>query len=196
MTTKLPVEVLTRTELDALLRACNRRSPSGLRDRALIALLYGSGLRVAEALALRPRDVDLDAGTVRVHRGKGSKARVSGIEEGMGAVLREWIDYRAQALALNGTKPLFCQITKGRVGEPVQQACVRQMLRRRTAKAGIEKRVHAHGLRHSHAANMAAAGIPINVIQRQLGHSNVATTSRYLDHVQPADVVEAVRRLG
>ena len=118
--TKLPVEVLTRAELDALLRTCNRRSPSGLRDRALIALLYGSGIRIAEALALRPRDVDLDAGTVRVHQGKGSKARVSGIEEGMAAVVREWADHRARELGLNGTAPLFCQITKDRVGEPVQ----------------------------------------------------------------------------
>ena len=67
--TALPVEVLSRPELDALLHACSRRSPSGLRYRALIALLYGSGLRIAEALAPRPKDVDLDAGTVRVHRG-------------------------------------------------------------------------------------------------------------------------------
>ena len=194
--TKLPVEILTRAELDALLRTCNRRSPSGLRDRALMALLYGSGLRLAEALALRARDVDLDAGTVRVHNGKGSKARTSGIEEGMAAVVREWIDHRRSELGMGPSAPLFAQITKGKVGEPVQQACVRQMLRRRATKAGIEKRVHAHGFRHSHAANMASAGIPLNVIQRQLGHSNVATTSRYIDDVQPADVVAAVRDLG
>lgn len=196
MGTKLAVEVLTRLELDSLLCACNRRSPSGLRDRALIALLYGSGLRIAEALALRPRDLDLDVGTVRVHKGKGQKPRVSGIEQGMGSVVREWVEHRAQALGLNGAGPLFCQITRGRVGQPLQQACVRQMLRRRSAKAGIDKRVHPHGFRHSHAANMAAGGIPLNVIQRQLGHSNVSTTSRYLDHVQPADVVSAVRTLG
>ena len=193
---KLPVEILTRDELDALLRTCNRRSPSGLRDRALIALLYGSGLRIAEALALRPKDVDLDAGTVRVHNGKGSKARVSGIEQGMGAIVREWLDYRSKELGLNGSKELFCQISKGRVGEAVQQACVRQMLRRRALKSGVEKRIHAHGLRHSHAANMAAAGVALNVIQKQLGHSNVSTTSRYIDHVQPADVVAAVRAMG
>ena len=69
---------------------------------------------------------------------------------------------------------LFCHVTKGRVGRP----------RRRSARAGIEKRVHAHGFRHSHAANMATHGIALNVIQKQLGHANVATTSRYIDHVQ------------
>jgi site-specific recombinase XerD len=198
---KWTVEILTRAELDALLRACNRRSPSGLRDRALIALLYGSGLRIAEALALRPRDVGLDAGTLRVHNGKGGKARTSAIESGMAAIVREWLDHRRDALGLNGTAPLFCQISNGekignRVGLPVSQACVRQMLRRRTARAGIEKRVHCHGFRHSHAANLAAAGTPVNVVQAQLGHASLATTSRYLAHVQPADVVAAVRRLG
>ena len=193
---KLPVEILTRAEVGTLLRTCNRRSPSGLRDRALIALLYGSGLRLAEALALRPRDVDLDEGTVRVHDGKGSKARTSAIEDGMGAIVREWGEYHRRELGLSASKPLFAQITKGRVGQPVSQASVRQMLRRRAIKAGVEKRVHAHGFRHSHAANMASAGLPLNVIQRQLGHSNVATTSRYIDHVQPADVVAAVRGMG
>lgn len=194
--TKLPVEVLTRAELEVLLRTCNRRSPSGLRDRALIAALFGTGLRIGEALALRPRDIDLDAGTVRVHSGKGGKSRVSAIELGMAAVVREWVDYRATVLSLNSTAVLFCTISKGRVGQAMQQACVRQMLRRRVAKAGLEKRVHAHGFRHSHAANMAAAGIPLNVIQKQLGHSNVSTTSRYIDHVQPADVVSAIRAMG
>lgn len=128
--TALPVEVLSRPELDALLHACSRRSPSGLRYRALIALLYGSGLRIAEALAPRPKDVDLDAGTVRVHRGKGSRARTSGIEVGLGEVVREWADHRRE-LGAKGAHPLFCQITTGRVGRPVSHACVRQMLRRR-----------------------------------------------------------------
>lgn len=195
MTNKLPIDVLTREELDALLRACNRRAPSGLRDRALLALMYASGLRIAEALALRPRDVDLDEGAVRVREGKGGRARVSGLEAGLGAVVAEWLAYRA-SLGLKATDPLFCLISAGRVGLPVSQACVRQMLRRRAARAGLEKRVHCHGLRHSHASNLAAANVPLNVIQRQLGHSNVATTSRYIDHVAPADVLAAVRRLG
>jgi site-specific recombinase XerD len=196
MTNKLPVEILTRAELDALLRTCNRRSPSGLRDRALIALLYGSGLRIAEALALRPKDIDFDEGAVRVHKGKGSKARVSGIEAGMGAIVAMWMTHRRSVLGVNGTAPIFCQITKGKVGQPVDQAAVRQMLRRRAARSGVEKRVHAHGLRHSHAANLAAAGVPLNVIQKQLGHANVSTTSRYIDHVAATDVVAAVRDLG
>ncbi len=70
------------------------------------------------------------------------------------------------------------------------------MLARRTKHAGLDKRVHAHGFRHSLAANMAASGAPLNVIQKQLGHSNVATTSRYIDHVAPEDVIAWVRGMG
>ncbi len=161
-----------------------------------IALLFGSGLRIAEALALRPRDVDLDDCSLRVQNGNGGRARVSGITAGMAAIVAEWVTYRRDDLSLGPSKPLFCQISRGKVGRPISQACVRQMLRRRVARAGIEKRVHAHGFRHSHAAKMAAAGVPLNLVQRQLGHRNVATTSRYIDHIAPADVVKAVRELG
>ncbi len=191
---RLPIETLSREDLGRLLKTCHTRYPSGLRDRALLALLYGSGLRIAEALALRPRDVVLKTCSVRVT--KGNKARTCGIEDGLCALVKEWVEYRSKVLGLTGTKPLFCQITTGRVGQPMSQAAVRGMLRRRTERAGLDRRVHAHGFRHSHAANMAAEGLPLNVIQRQLGHTNLATTSRYLDHVAPEDVIAAVRKMG
>lgn len=184
------IEILNRDELDRLLRACSR-CPSGLRDRALIALMYGSGLRVSEALALKVRDIDLEKGEIRVHRGKGGKARVSGLEAGMAAVVEQWMAVRKQY----GAGPLFCQITKGREGKAVSSACVRQMLARRKKRSELDKRVHAHGLRHAHAANLASAGLALNLVQKQLGHANVATTSRYIDHVCASDVVEAVRSL-
>ena len=64
---------------------------------------------------------------------------------------------------------------------------------RRAAKAGIQKPVHAHGLRHTHAAELAHEGVPMNVIQAQLGHSNIATTSRYLQHIAPAEVIRVMQ---
>jgi site-specific recombinase XerD len=70
---------------------------------------------------------------------------------------------------------------------------VRNMLHRIGHKAGIDKRVHPHGLRHSHAAELAAEGVPVNVIQAQLGHSHLATTDVYLRHVAPAAVIEMGR---
>ncbi len=67
---------------------------------------------------------------------------------------------------------------------------------RRTKRAELDKRVHAHGLRHSHASNMAADGLALNLIQQQLGHANIATTSNYLAHVNPRDLIAAVRAMG
>ena len=88
-------------------------------------------------------------------------------------------------LGVNGHAPVLCTLK----GKRVSAAYVRALLPRLARKAGIEKRVHAHGLRRTHAAELAREGVPLNVISRQLGHSNVSTTSRYLDHVAPLEVV-------
>ena len=70
---------------------------------------------------------------------------------------------------------------------------MRALMPRLARRAGIEKRVHAHGLRHTHAAELALEGQPMNLIQAQLGHSSLATTSRYLAHIAPAQLIEAMR---
>lgn len=190
--TTLDIEVLDSTEYAALTKTCTR-CPSGVRDRALLAVLSGAGLRLGEALALRLKDVDLETGTITVHHGKGDKRRVCGITRVAQAELEVWLAKRA-ALGLNGRHPIFCQIRS--LGRPIDQGNVRKMLKRRAAKAGIEKRVHAHGFRHMHAFRLAQAGIPLHQIQQQLGHTNVAITSRYISHLNPRDTVAAVRDLA
>ncbi len=70
---------------------------------------------------------------------------------------------------------------------------VRVMLKRLAARAGIDKRVHAHGLRHTHAAQLRAEGVDIAIISRQLGHTSITTTARYLDHLAPTAVIQAIR---
>lgn len=78
-------------------------------------------------------------------------------------------------------------------GQPVHSAYVRALLPRLARRAGIDKRVHAHGLRHTHAAELALEGKPMNLIQAQLGHASLATTSSYLAHIAPAQLIEAMR---
>jgi site-specific recombinase XerD len=159
---KMPVEILSPDEVRALIRASSNRAPTGIRNRALIVVMYRGGLRLAEALALMPKDVDTRTGTVRVLRGKGRKARTVGLDPGAMAVLERWLDKRAR-LGLNGRQPLFCSITKGApFGRPLHPQYVRQALNRLAERAGIEKRVHPHGLRHAHAAELAAEGVPVN----------------------------------
>jgi site-specific recombinase XerD len=183
-----PAEILTSDEVRALLHSCSGRAPTGIRNRALIAALYRGGLRISEALALRPKDLDRDAGTVRVLNGKGQKARTVGFDPAGFALIERWLDKRS-AQGINGRAPIFCTLD----GKPLKTAYVRALLPRLAGKAGIEKRVHAHGLRHTHAAELAREGVPMNVIQAQLGHSNLGTTSRYLAHIAPAEVIRVMQ---
>jgi len=186
---KLPPEVLTADEVKTLLGACSTRAPTGIRNRALITILYRGLLRIDEALALRPKDVNRDAGTVRVLHGKGDKSRTVGLDDGAWAVLEVWLERRT-ALGMNGKHPLFCNLK----GKRLLPSYCRALFSRLAEKTGIDKRVHPHGLRHTGAAEMRAEGIDMGVISKQLGHASIATTSRYLDHIAPAVVVEAVRR--
>lgn len=183
-----PAEILTPAEMASLLRACSGTAPTGLRNRALIVVLYRAGLRITEALSLFPKDLDPVAGTVTVLRGKGGKRRTVGLDPQGFSVVERWLDRRAQR-ALNGRHPVFCTLD----GRKVSSAYVRGLLPRLARKAGIEKRVHAHGLRHTHAAELAREGVPMNVIQQQLGHTSLATTSRYLAHVAPTELIAAIR---
>ncbi len=164
-------------------------TPVGARTRALIALLYRSGLRISEALALRPKDLDAEAGTVRVLRGKGGKSRTVGMDPRGFAELRFWLSVR-RAHRVPADAPLFCSLR----GQQISSAVVRSLLPRLAQEAGIAKRVHAHGLRHAIAAEMRAEGVEIGVISKQLGHSSIATTARYVDHLMPGEVIERVRQ--
>jgi len=186
---KLPPEVLTPDEVKTLMGVCSTRAPTGIRNRALIAVLYRGLLRIDEALALKPKDLYRDAGTIQILHGKGNKFRVVGLDGGAWAVLQIWVERRA-ALGMNGRHALFCNLK----GKRLLPSYCRALFARLAEKANIDKRVHPHGLRHTGAAEMRAEGIDMGVISKQLGHASIATTSRYLDHIAPAVVVEAVRR--
>jgi len=189
MAKRYPPEVLTEQEVGALMAACSHRAPTGIRNRALIAVLYRAGLRVSEALSLRPKDMDPRKGAVRVLHGKGDRARTVGLDPGAMAIIERWVDVRA-GLGINGRSPVFCTLG----GDPLATGYVRILLPRLARKAGIQKRVHAHGLRHTHAAELRAEGVDVAIISRQLGHESLLTTVRYLDHIAPLAVIETIRR--
>jgi site-specific recombinase XerD len=185
---RLPPEPLTQDEVRALLKACSDQTSTGIRNRALIAVLYRCGLRVSEALSLMPKDCDARAGTIRVLHGKGDRSRLVGIDPGAASLLEEWLN-RRQTLDVTGRHAVFSTAS----GNALQSAYVRNLLKRLAVQAGIEKRVHPHGLRHTHAYELANEGTPLHVIQQQLGHSSLATTDRYIRHLNPQQVVAAIR---
>jgi integrase/recombinase XerD len=186
---KYPAEVLTTAEMAAVIGGCSPKAPTGIRNRALITLLYRSGLRVSEALALRPGDVSLTAHTVRVLHGKGDKATTRGFHPSATDALARWLDTRRQ---LGGRGPLFCTLAGG----PLSGQYVRNLLHRLGSRAGIDKRVHPHGLRHTFADELRRAGVDVVVISKLLGHSSVAVTSRYLDHLGNHQAVAALEAAG
>jgi site-specific recombinase XerD len=151
-------------------------------------VLWRGGLRVSEALALQAKDFDPDAGTIRVLHGKGDEARTVALDPQAFALVERWLRLRTM-LGLSRAGRVFCTLK----GRPLDPSYLRQLLPRLARRAGIDKRVHPHGLRHTHAAELAREGVPVNVIQLQLGHRSIGTTTRYLQHVAPQELVERIR---
>ena len=185
---QFPAEVLTPEEVSALLSKCSMRAPTGIRNRALITLLYRSGLRISEVLALKPSDVNMKAHSIRVLDTKTGTAQTRGFHPSAADALARWIDKRKElGLNHNGNK-LFCTLD----GSPVYAQYVRLMLQRLAVKSGIEKAVRPHGLRHTYAVELEQAGVPVTVISKLLGHSSIAITSRYLDHLTNGHAVSVL----
>tara|TARA_R110002111_G_scaffold67833_2_gene110301 strand:- start:8634 stop:9206 length:573 start_codon:yes stop_codon:yes gene_type:complete len=186
---RYPIEVLTKNEVQRLLDACGKEKWTDRRNYALIMLLYRSGLRIAETLALRPCDIELDRGSIRVLHGKGGKARTVGIDQMAAKALGEWIDEH-QTFGYSYGDAVFITAS----GRSLTQGYLRRKIPELGQSAGIHKRVHAHGLRHTHASELRSEGIDIAVIKRQLGHSSLLTTIQYLDHLEPRLITEAIRK--
>src|SRR5437762_13910213 len=166
---KLPADPLTSDEARAIFNACSKRAPTGIRNRALLVVLYRGGLRISEALAVLPKDLDTEAGTIRVLRGKGKTTRLVGLDAGAWAILQVWLERRAQ-LGISGRAPVFCTLA----GQSMKTAYVRAMLPRLARKAGIERRVHAHAFRHSFAFERVNERTPLHLVQAALGHASIA----------------------
>jgi site-specific recombinase XerD len=188
-----PPEPLTKDEMAALLGTCSRRASSGIRDLALIVVLWRGQLRVGEALKLKVSDVDLEKCQIRVLHGKRNKDRVAVIDARSALILGKWMNVR-ESLGITGFKPMFCQIKQASLGKAMNTTQVRTMLHYRARKAGIHKRVHPHGLRHTGASELAEEGVSLLDIQEQLGHKSPATTSKYLHQINPTARSERLKK--
>jgi site-specific recombinase XerD len=184
---KFAPEPLTPDEVAAVIGQCSLRSASGIRNRAMLTLLYYSGLRISELLAVRPPDVNFARHSIRLLDTKAGEAQTRGFHSRADDAVHRWADKRRE-LGIKGG-PLFCTLGGG----PVYPAYVRNLLKRLAEEAGIEKRVHPHGLRHTFAVELDAGKTPITVISKLLGHSNVPTTARYLDHLTNSQAVNALQ---
>jgi site-specific recombinase XerD len=162
--------------------------PDGVRLRALIVVLWRAGLRISEALALAETDLDARRGAVLVRHGKGDKRREVGMDSWAWDQLEPWQQLRVRF----PVGPLFCAIHGPTAGRNWEPASARRQLARTAAAAGVRRRFAPHQLRHAHAVEMAHEGVPLVVIQRQLGHAHLGVTSIYLQGIDSAEIIDAV----
>jgi integrase/recombinase XerD len=167
--------VLSMNEVERLLGAPVGDDVYALRDRALLELLYGSGLRVSEAATLKLEDVHFDAGYLRCF-GKGSKVRVVPFGEKAAQALRRYLAESRTALCREKTGR---EVLLTRLGRGFNRKGIWKMVKRYARQAGIVKPVSPHTLRHSFASHLLANGAPLRVIQEMLGHADIATTQVY-----------------
>jgi site-specific recombinase XerD len=182
-----PADPPTVEEIVAVMRRAADNS-HGRRFRAIIVVLWRGGLRVQEALALTEHDLDPRRGSMLVRCGKGRRRREIGMDPWGWEHLRPWLSDRVE-LPLG---PLFCVIDGPTRGRPWASAAVRVEFRRLAAQAGVRRRFAPHQLRHAHAVELAREGVPLNIIQRQLGHANLGTTSIYLQGIDTAEIIATV----
>jgi site-specific recombinase XerD len=162
--------------------------PRSFRLRAMIAMLWRGGLRVQEAHALSEHDLDPQRGSVLVRCGKGRRRREVGMDGWGWENLRPWHSERLELRA----GPLFCVIDGPTRGRHCSAAAVRTEFRRHAAEARVRRRFAPHQLRHAHAVELAREGVSLNVIQRQLGHANLGTTSIYLQGIDIEEIISTV----
>jgi site-specific recombinase XerD len=182
-----PADPPTVEEIVAVMRHA-RDDRHGWRLRAVIVVLWRAGLRVQEALALAGRDLDARRGSLLVRQGKGGRRREIGMDDWGWEQLRPWLAARVDL----PVGRLFCVIDGPTRGRPWSSAAVRGEFRRLAAETGVRRRFAPHQLRHAHAVELAREGVPLNVIQRQLGHANLGTTSIYLQGIDTEEIIATV----
>jgi integrase/recombinase XerC len=182
---------LTREEIVRLLDAPEGASLGDTRDRAILELMYSSGVRVSELTGLDDQDLDLHGGTIRI-RGKGRRERLGIVGSHAAEAVRSWLEARRglpRPLGSAGRQPLF----RNRFGKRLSVRGVARLLEKHLAVAGLTGRASPHTLRHSFATHLLDNGADIRSVQELLGHKSIVTTQVYT-HVTTARLLDAFNK--
>ena len=167
-------EVLSVEEVEAIMDSVDLRSPSGVRDRAILELLYGCGLRASELCGLSISHVYLDEGFVRVV-GKGDKERLVPLGEPASDAFRAYLEVRPLPAQAAYQDTAFLNLR----GTPLSRVSVFKMIKKQALLAGVDKEISPHSFRHSFATHLIAGGADLRVVQEMLGHESILTTEIY-----------------
>lgn len=183
---RLP-DVLTLDEIDSMIAQLDMSKPESHRNRAIIEMLYGSGLRVSELVNLKISDIYRQEGFMRI-TGKGNKQRLVPISP----VADEWLSYWFQDRNQLDIKPEFSDIVfLNRYGRQLTRAMIFTIIKTLARQANIHKTISPHTLRHSFATHLLQNGADLRVIQQLLGHEDITTTEIYT-HIEIQDLREAI----
>ena len=171
---KLP-DVLSVEEIKALLNAPDTNKPNGMRNSAMLELLYAAGLRVSELISVKIQDVNLEAGFVRVF-GKGAKERIVPIGMFAREKINLYLNSGRGALLKNTTSPF---LFVARAGKPMTRQGFWKLLKQYAKQIGIKKKITPHSLRHSFASHLLEGGADLRAVQVMLGHVDISTTQIY-----------------
>jgi integrase/recombinase XerD len=186
---RLPRGILTKQEARKIVEAPDTRSPSGLRDRAILETLYATGIRAGELRKLTLSDVDTEERVLRVVRGKGRRDRNVPLTRAAAEAIDVYLVKARAKLVRREKRFLFLQNRGSRMDSGTLNRLVHQW----AAAAGVRKRVTCHTFRHSVATHLLKGRADIRHIQRLLGHASLATTERYT-RVEITDLKEVIRR--
>jgi site-specific recombinase XerD len=191
---RFPPDPLPVEDFVKLLGACTPQRPgkvaelSALRLRALIVVLWRTGLRISEALALEERDLNQRDRTVTVRHGKGDRRRIVVMDDWGWDHLALWL--RARLEITPGQ--VFCVLSGPTTGRAMHDSDVRRQVRDVATRAGVRRRVHCHGMRHSHAVDLWREGISLLAVQKQLGHVRMDETALYLSGLTVSEILEPI----
>ena len=184
---RYPADPPTVEEIIAVMREA-QRARYGHRLNGLIVVLWRAGLRINEALSLTETDLDERRGSILVRHGKNDRRREVGMDPWGWSALQAWLGERAKL----PVGPLFCVIAGPTRGHAWSASAARLELHRTAIDAGVCRRLAPHQLRHAHAVELLHEGIPLPLIQRQVGHACLSTTGTYLQGISSEEIISTV----
>lgn len=188
---RLPTNILTRSEAKRLIESTPTTKPRDIRDRAILDVLYSTGIRRAELIGLNIYDIDFDNATLRIERGKGGATRIVPLTESARSALKLYLEEARSAFARETTQTRL--FVSSRSGGPLDDADIVRIVEKAAHRAEIKKHITPHTLRHTCATHLLKGHADIRQIQKLLGHRRLSSTEVYT-HVEISDLREVISR--